>query len=306
MGRRRHYVYLLTRALPEGGCRYYVGIRSCPAGLTPATDTAYLGSGRAIRLAVAKHGRAAFSKTVLDTFENRDEAADMERALVGLATANSPHLYNLKEGGEEPGSGRVGVEGRARMSEHRAARWRDPEDRRRVSEALRGREVSDETRERIACALRGRSLSPEHVEKVRQARRGRRLSDKAKTKMAKALRGRIVSDETRARMRAAALRRVATPEGRAQVAALVGGGGGAWTPERQAKLRAAHRGKKRSAVARERCRASTSTVWASYTPRGARRPGRRVGRGTSDGDGRAERRRGPRRRVASRVEYTRP
>lgn len=273
--RRRHYCYLLTRALPEGGSRYYVGIRTCPPGRAPEADTTYLGSGRAIRAAVAKHGRAMFSKTILEVFETREEAADLERALVGLETANSPWSYNLKAGGEEPGAGRVGDEGRARMSRRRAERWRDPEDRRRVSEALRGREVSDETRERIACALRGRRLAPEHVEKLREARRGQRHTEESRAKMSAAHRGRgrVVSDETRAKMREAALRRVATPEGRAQLQSIGGGGGAVvWTPEARARIGAAHRGRKRSAEARARMSEAMRASWARRRGDGGGRP----------------------------------
>ena len=53
---RPSYCYLLTRALPEGGCRYYVGIRPCPVGKTPETDTTYMGSGRRIKSAVKASG----------------------------------------------------------------------------------------------------------------------------------------------------------------------------------------------------------------------------------------------------------
>lgn len=275
MDRRRHYCYLLTRALPEGGCRYYVGIRTCPVGRAPEADGTYLGSGRAIRAAVAKHGRSAFSKTVLEVFGTREEAASLERALIGLPTANSPWSYNLKAGGEEPGAGAVGDEGRARMSRRRSERWRDPEDRRRVSEALRGREVSEETRERISRALRGRRLAPEHVEKVREAQRGRRHTEEARARMSAAHRGRgrAVSDETRAKMRAAALRRVATPEGRAQLAALGGGsGGGEWTPEMRERIGAAHRGRQRSDEARARMSEAMRASWARRRGDGGGRP----------------------------------
>jgi len=242
VSRRRHYVYLLTRALPEGGCRYYIGIRTCPVGKTPETDTSYMGSGNAIKAAVKKHGRAAFSKSIVDVFETRTEAKALERALVGLATANSPWSYNLVEGGEDSG-------------------LKSEETKARMSEALRGREVSDETCARISRALHGRRLSREHVERVRQSKRGRRHTEEAKARMSNAHRP-PVSGETKARMRASALRRVATTEGWAQLERLVGGGGGDWTPERREKLGAAHRGKKRSAKACRRMREAMRASWA--------------------------------------------
>jgi len=113
MTKRIHYCYLLTRALPDGGSMYYVGIRTCPVGKTPTTDTKYMGSGRRIKSAV-KARRREFTKTILDVFDTRDEAKAMERALVGLPTANSPWSYNLRQGGEDHGL--HSEESKARMS----------------------------------------------------------------------------------------------------------------------------------------------------------------------------------------------
>ncbi|MBI1382570.1 MAG: hypothetical protein GC161_15950 [Planctomycetaceae bacterium] len=142
-GVQRHYCYLLTRALPEGGCRYYVGIRTAPKGKTPKADTSYLGSGDAIRRAVQKHGRAAFSKTILEVFDTRGEAAAMERALVGSPTASSKWSYNLRTGGEDSNAVADGKrrarERRVRDAERQAAREERAEAVRRVVDAERAR-----------------------------------------------------------------------------------------------------------------------------------------------------------------------
>ncbi|MCC6407038.1 MAG: hypothetical protein IT453_07725 [Planctomycetes bacterium] len=136
--KRIHYCYLLTRALPDGGCRYYVGIRTCPEGTTPETDTSYMGSGDAIKAAVDLYGRAAFSKSIVDVFDTIAEAKALERALVGLTTANSPYSYNLMEGG---GSGGLpSNESKARMSATRKAKFRDdPDFKARNAEMARAR-----------------------------------------------------------------------------------------------------------------------------------------------------------------------
>jgi hypothetical protein len=146
---RLSYCYLLTRALPEGGCRYYVGIRTCPVGETPRTDTKYMGGGPAIRAAV-EEDRAAFTKTIVEVFETRAEAKAMERALVGLATANSPWSYNLRQGGEDHGL--HSEESKAKMREVRLARSEE-------SERLRKERAADaqrrpETRERVSASVR--------------------------------------------------------------------------------------------------------------------------------------------------------
>lgn len=150
---RIHYCYLLTRALPEGGCRYYIGIRTAPPGLTPAEDVTYMGSGDAIEPAVKKH-RAEFSKHIVETFETRAEAAHLERALVGLATANSPWSYNLQTGGED--GGLRSEETKAKMRAAQRLRFEDPAEVEK-NRAMRHLYFANETADQEAA--RSRAIS---------------------------------------------------------------------------------------------------------------------------------------------------
>jgi len=177
---RQHYTYLLTRALPEGGCRYYVGIRTCPKGETPATDTRYLGSGKAIRAAVKKH-RREFSKTILGVFDTRKEAAALERALVGLATANSPWSYNLQAGGEDGGLKTEAT--RAKIARARRAYWSDPkravskaEGMRRARERQAASEERAEAVRRVVDAERKRRGLRGHLPRPRKSKASARGS----------------------------------------------------------------------------------------------------------------------------------
>lgn len=153
MTKRIHYCYLLTRALPEGGCRYYVGIRTAPRNKTPETDTSYMGSGNRIRRAVKAH-RAEFTKTILDVFDTREAARAMERALVGLPTANSPWSYNLRQGGEDHGL----------HSEESKAKLRE------VAVARHAHLTDDERRERLQAAHEA-SKTPEVRAKISATQR---------------------------------------------------------------------------------------------------------------------------------------
>jgi hypothetical protein len=166
---RIHYVYLLTRALPEGGCRYYVGIRTAPKGKTPETDTKYMGSGHRIRRAVKAHP-GEFTKTIVDVFETRAEAKAMERALVGLATANSKWSYNLREGGQDHGL--HSEESKARMRTAWLARSEESEARR--LERIREVQQTEEYRRVHAEGTRRRSEDPAWQEA--QAERNRALA----------------------------------------------------------------------------------------------------------------------------------
>lgn len=132
MTKRVHYCYLLTRSLPEGGCRYYVGIRTCPRGKTPEADTKYMGGGPWIKRAVKAHP-GEFTKTIVEVFDTIAGAKALERALVGLTTANSPWSYNLCEGG---GSGGLrSEETKAKVRAAAVAQHSDPERKARHAEA---------------------------------------------------------------------------------------------------------------------------------------------------------------------------
>lgn len=163
MTRRIHYCYLLTRALPEGGCRYYVGIRTAPRGKTPETDTRYMGSGRRITRAVKAH-RREFTKTILDVFDTRAEARAMERALVGLPTANSPWSYNLVTGGED--SGLASEETKAKLRAEQAARLvrMTDEERRAMTRAAVEASLTPAALVNRSVAQRKRYEDPANVE----------------------------------------------------------------------------------------------------------------------------------------------
>lgn len=162
--KRRHYCYLLTRPLPEGGCRYYVGIRTAPEGKTPETDTSYMGGGPWIRRAVKAHP-GEFTKTIVETFKTIAEAKAMERALVGLATANSPWSYNLMEGGQ--GGGLLSEATKARMRASQRRRYEDPDELAAQAERMRELARSPLTRKKISTT-RKRVLADRTPEERRQ------------------------------------------------------------------------------------------------------------------------------------------
>ncbi|QDU67326.1 hypothetical protein [Engelhardtia mirabilis] len=220
MTKRIHYCYLLTRTLPEGGCRYYVGIRTAPKYRTPESDSAYMGSGRAIRRAVKAHP-GAFSKTILDVFDTREEARAMERALVGLETANSKWSYNLVTGGED--SGLASEETKARISAANLRRFEDPAEREKTGAASRSvwASLSPEEREAIGvkrgATNRRRYQDPAERKRHRAMLKERYADPDYKTRHAESVSNVNRSREGRARNSAGNLKRYAneTPKQRA-------------------------------------------------------------------------------------------
>lgn len=75
--------------------RAYIGVHK-----TEDPNDSYMGSGKLIKLAIAKHGLENFEKTVLAAFESPKEAFEMEASLVTEDRLESGELYNLKVGGE--------------------------------------------------------------------------------------------------------------------------------------------------------------------------------------------------------------
>lgn len=80
-------VYKLTNAING---KVYHGMHK-----TLDPNDGYMGSGRLLKLAIAKYGKSAFTKEILFQFDTRKEAADKERELVWIGTGS----YNLKQGG---------------------------------------------------------------------------------------------------------------------------------------------------------------------------------------------------------------
>ena len=150
----RHYVYQTTH---DATGRFYIGVRSCKR--RPESDP-YLGSGTVIVRLVRKHGRDAFSKTILSTHESREEAIEAETAIVTPELLGDPLCVNINLGGSgapvasketREKSGKV-HEGKPKSAEHRA----------KIAATLKGRKTSTETRANIAAARNARApASPE-------------------------------------------------------------------------------------------------------------------------------------------------
>lgn len=86
-----HLVYKITNTL---NAKYYIGVHS-----TSNIDDGYMGSGLALKHAVAKHGAESFEREILYMFESRKDALSREAELVTFETLADPLCYNLVLGG---------------------------------------------------------------------------------------------------------------------------------------------------------------------------------------------------------------
>lgn len=75
--------------------KYYRG----KSGSEDPEHDGYLGSGPALKKAIAKYGKDKFTKSILATFNTEQEAYDYESQIVTLKEVQDPMCYNMQLGG---------------------------------------------------------------------------------------------------------------------------------------------------------------------------------------------------------------
>jgi group I intron endonuclease len=170
-----HFIYKTTNVINN---KYYYGVHS-----TTDLDDGYLGSGVALRKAIAKHGKESFKREIIEFFATREEAFSHEQMMIDESVVADRSSYNMCLGG----NGAVGTlipsqESRKKRSDSMKAVWKargghpnkgkkygpaTEERKRKLSETmtgrpspLRGTKVSDETIEKQKLAALNR---PRHT-----------------------------------------------------------------------------------------------------------------------------------------------
>ena len=84
-------IYQITNIVNN---KIYIGVHK-----TNNPNDNYMGSGRAIRNAIKKHGKENFKKEILFVFENKEDAYKKEQELVNSVFISTNKTYNGKLGG---------------------------------------------------------------------------------------------------------------------------------------------------------------------------------------------------------------
>lgn len=169
-----HSIYQITHG--QSGT-IYIGMHS-----TRDLDDGYMGSGKRLKLAIAKHGLENFTKEILFVFDNEEDMRAKEAELVTTDFCLREDTYNLCPGGK----GGFGYLNRTGKNLRTGAKLSD-ETKAKISagkkgkvSALKGRTVDrseEDTAKRsasISAALKGRPRSPEHNAKIAESLRRRR------------------------------------------------------------------------------------------------------------------------------------
>ena len=192
-----HIVYKITNLINE---RIYVGVHKVS---DIQVDDGYMGSGKAIRLAIKKYGLENFKKEILVSFEDAEAAYLAESIVVDEEFIARSDTYNIVlGGGNGTGSGR----NNPRYGTHHSEKTKDKMSAAQLGEKNHryGKQNSTETRKKLSDALSGRVLSEEHRQKISDANKGkkcgRQLSEEHRQKISDAMTGRVLTEETKNRM----------------------------------------------------------------------------------------------------------
>lgn len=135
----------------------------------------YLGSGTALRAAVAVHGPESFERRTLAVCGSIDEAYAREAEIVTEEWVARTDTYNCKTGGRGGYGHRHTKESRERIRNFRLGRRHTPETRELIGQRLRVVHRSPGFRARLSLAMsyanRGRVVTPETRERIAESMR---------------------------------------------------------------------------------------------------------------------------------------
>jgi group I intron endonuclease len=176
-----YYLYEVTNLVNR---KTYIGQH-----ITDNLEDGYLGSGKALKAAIKKHGKGKFKKEILLFARNEPALNSIDMMAVTPEFCENRDNYNLREGGGSKGklcsltkkrisaskSGpknhnygkKFSEEIRAKMSKAQKGRVVTLEARLKQSQTMTGRKLTKEQKTKISKALMGRKLSSWHIEKMK-------------------------------------------------------------------------------------------------------------------------------------------
>jgi group I intron endonuclease len=199
-----YYIYEVTN-LVNG--KTYIGQH-----ITQDLEDGYLGSGKALKAAIKKYGRAIFKREIIAFANGPTSLNFMERCLVPLWWAELPINYNMMEGGYN--GARMSAEARKKISLGRKGKKFGPmpeAQRLAMSKRMKGKQPkhlvklvmenhprigkkhSEESKAKMAAAKNGKKMPPrteEHCRKISERMKNRIVSEETKKKISLAKRKR--------------------------------------------------------------------------------------------------------------------
>lgn len=162
-----HYVYITTNNISG---KKYIGKHS-----SNKLNNYYLGSGRALLLAIKKYGRHNFTKKIVATYESEDEAYSAEYQLINEHDAVvDENYYNLSIGGKGGISGgfltQQHKEKISKSNKGKTWKWSE-ESKRNIfgrPSVFKDKQRSDITKKKMSDSKKGRRVGEDTKEKIRK------------------------------------------------------------------------------------------------------------------------------------------
>ncbi len=92
---KHHYLYKITNIITK---RYYIGMHT-----TSNLDDDYFGSGKILKRSVAKYGREAHKKIIIQKVDSRQDLIVLEKQTINEELLSDPLSMNIRLGGEGGG-----------------------------------------------------------------------------------------------------------------------------------------------------------------------------------------------------------
>lgn len=180
----KYFIYK-TMCLVSG--KFYIGKK-----VSRLENDGYLGSGKVLRLSLAKYGRENHQREILEYCESKEQLSLREKEIVNEEMLGNPLCMNLKRGGD--GGSDKGI---------RFSKQRDEKISRAMKQLYANGEhkreyapLSEEHRMKISSANKGKSiglgrnLSEEHKQSISLGSKGKPKSNEWKKKAAEAAKAR--------------------------------------------------------------------------------------------------------------------
>ena len=168
---RKSYIYKITCKITG---EYYFG-----SSFNAKRDW-YWGGGKRIRERISQYGKENFIKEILEEFDDRTIAHQVENDIIEKFRHDDKCLNE-------------------RIDYHFGT-YSD-KSRAKLSVAHSVENLSEETRSKISAALHGKTFSDEHKAKIGVAHRGKHHTDETKAKIGVAHRGKHHTEETKQKIR---------------------------------------------------------------------------------------------------------
>jgi group I intron endonuclease len=179
--------YFIYKTICTVSGKFYIGKR-----VSRLENDGYLGSGKVLRLSLAKYGRENHQREILEYCESKELLSIREREIVNEEMLRNPLCMNLKRGGD--GGSDKGV----RFSKQRDEKisstmqqlYANGKHKREYRPLLEEHKIKISNANKGKSIGLGRSLSEEHKQSISLGSKGKPKSDEWKKKAAVAAKAR--------------------------------------------------------------------------------------------------------------------